>query len=538
LHSQSRVRPRLRLRGRFNRPAVIGLLLVIATVALYYPAHRLPFVMYDDNDYVFQNQHLQSGLDWTTVRWAMTAATAANWHPLTWLSHALDWQLFGLDPAGHHDENVFLHALNALLLFWVLQRATGFADRSFMVAALFAFHPINVESVAWISERKNLLSMVFFLLALGAYRWYALRPRVGRYSAVALLFTLGLMAKPQIITLPCVLLLWDYWPLGRMFPPTIEPQEATPATTVFPAKNFPWLVVEKLPLLVVAVASAVITLKVQTGARLPVSRLVRAGNAVLSYGLYIKKAIWPIDLALLYPHPGAGLNWWKVAAAGLVLPAITLWVIDHRQRRYLLVGWLWFLGTLVPMIGLIQVGTQAMADRYAYLSFVGLFIILCWGISDYSRQKHLPAFSLPCVSIAGLLVLALLTRRQIAYWQTDEALWGHTVQVTTHNLVAESELGTALALDGKVEQALPHFHNALAISPSDTTANMGLAIYALQNKDFSDAILHYQRVVKDKRTTPAVLKAAWSGMAKAYAGLGDRTEAKECREQADAVTGP
>ena len=558
--SEVLVRPKAGLAATLlHRPVMLSLLLVIATLALYYPVHRYPFINYDDGDYVYENPQMQSGLSWATVKWAFTTSRAANWHPLTWLSHALDCQLFGLKPAGPHDVNVLFHALNAVLLFWVLLRATGAAGRSFMVAALFALHPINVESVAWISERKNLLSTMFFLLALGAYRWYASQPRVGRYAVVALLFALGLMAKPQIITLPFVLLLWDYWPLERFAirhsPFAFRQKDASSASGETQlAKNqrqssdearkakseerFLWLVLEKIPLLVIAAASAAITLRVQQGARMSYPRGLRAGNAILSYGLYVKKAFWPTQLAVLYPHPADLLNWWKVLAAALILLAITALVIAGRRHRYLPVGWFWFLGTLVPMLGLVQVGLQAMADRYAYVSFLGLFIIICWGAADWGQHLHLPAALLPSAGVAALLVLALLSRRQINYWQSDAALWAHTLQVTPPNWVAESQLGTALAVEGRVPEAVPHFYKALAMAPSDITSNMGIAIYLLQIGDFSEAIPYYQRVVKDTAGRTDRLVNAWVGMAKAYRALGDKAKSQECLRQAKAVGHP
>jgi hypothetical protein len=515
-----------------RNPVVLSLLLVVATLALYYPVHRHPFIKYDDNDYVYENRNVQAGLSWTSVKWAFTTGHAANWHPVTWLSHALDCQLFGLGPAGPHDVNVLFHALDAVLLFWVLLRATGFAGRSFMVAALFALHPINVESVAWIAERKNVLSMMFFLLALGAYRWYAGRPRVWRYCVVALLFALGLMAKPQIITLPCVLLLWDYWPLGRMFP---RKEQSRQEDSAIPAKSLSWLIVEKLPLLAIAAVSAVITLHVQQSARMPFSRLARVGNAILSYGLYVKKAVWPTRLTVLYLHPGESLNWRNVALSGLVVLAITVLVIVGRRHRYLPVGWFWFLGTLVPTLGIVQVGVQSMADRYAYVSFIGLFLMICWGVADCSEHLHLPAVLLPSVSVAALLALALLARHQINYWQSDEALWTHALQISADNWLAESQLGSALAMEGRVEAAMPHFYKALALSPGDGTSNMGVAIYLLQRGDFADSLVYYKRVVEDKSGKPKLQINAWVGMAKAYRALGDKAKSKECMEQARRV---
>src|SRR5271165_55118 len=354
---------------RIKQPLLLGLLLAVATAVVYYPVHTHPFANFDDGPYVYANPHVRAGLSWETVKWAFTSFGSVtpdvpDWHPVTWLSHALDTQIFGVDPAGPHDENLLLHVLNVVLLFWVLQQATGFAGRSAMVAALFALHPINVESVAWIAERKNLLSMTFFLLALGAYRWYASNPRAGRYLAVAFLFACGLMAKPQVITLPFVLLLWDYWPLRRMFA-TGRPAVAE---TVMPARSFSWLVLEKLPLIALSAASAVVTIMAQQEAGAMSGPHwqpfpIRIENAVVSYVRYVGKAFWPSHLALVYPHPGSSLPAWQVMTAPLLLLAVSALVVAARhRRRYLLVGWLWFLGTLVPMIGLVQVGVQAMAD--------------------------------------------------------------------------------------------------------------------------------------------------------------------------------
>ncbi len=513
--------------GRDKMPVLAGLVLLLATVALYYPVHSHPFINYDDRDYVTENPRVQLGLRPSTVVWAFTTYDAGNWHPVTWLSHALDCQLFGLDPAGHHDVNVLLHALNAVLLFWVLLQATGFAGRSFMVAALFALHPINVESVAWVAERKNVLSMMFFLLALGAYRWYAARPHIGRYGVVAALFSLGLMAKPQIITFPFVLLLWDYWPLRRMFP-----GGQSEGAAIFETKRVLRLVGEKLPLMVIVAVSAVFTLRAQINARNWFPRPYRLGNAILSYGLYVKKAIWPTKLTLLYPHPGTTLRWGQVALAGVVLIGITALAIVGRRRRYLPVGWFWFLGTLVPMMGVVQVGVQAMADRYAYISFVGLFIMLCWGAAEWAERKSLPAFLLPAVSTVCLLALALVARQQINYWQSNEALWTHALQVTSNNFVAESQLGSALAMSGRVAEGVQHFNNALALNPEDTNSNMGIAVYDIRQKDYRDALQRFEIVVKDKTLRPGFMAEVYRRMAKCYQALGENAKAQESLAQA------
>ena len=301
--------------GLFGRPVRrsvllgLALALVAVTLAVYYPVNRLPFISINDGEYVTRNIHINPPLNWEMFRWSFTTFYAANWHPLTWLSHALDCQLFSLNSGRHHDSNLLLHVLNAVLLFWILWRATASVGRSFMVAALFALHPINVESVAWVAERKNLLSMLFLLLALGAYRWYARKPRIGRYVVVAILFALGLMSKPQVITLPFIFLLWDYWPLGRMFAIGDQSSLQTTQEATIPARSFSWLVLEKLPLLALSAASAFLTVKAQQaggamgGVMRSYSLAVRVENAIVSYMRYLSNAIWPAHLAFFYPHP-------------------------------------------------------------------------------------------------------------------------------------------------------------------------------------------------------------------------------------------
>lgn len=516
-----------------TRTWVLSLLLVVATFALYYPVSHHPFVNYDDTVYVTTNLHVQGGLDWDTVEWAFTTFDEANWHPLTWLSHALDCQLFLLNAAGHHDTNLLLHVLNVLLLFWVLLQATGFAGRSFMVAGLFALHPINVQTVAWVAERKNLLSMLFFLLALGAYRWYAYKPRMGRYAVVALLFALGLMAKPQVITLPCVLLLWDYWPLRRMS--ALEPSSGEAPPTI-PQKSFTELVEEKLPLFAIAVADAVITMKAQRvgGARNWFPPLIRLGNATVSYARYVGKAFWPSRLALFYPHPGASLKMWEVLAALVLLLAVTALALIQRRHRYLPVGWLWFVGTLVPMIGLIQVGVQAMADRYAYLSFIGLFIMVCWGVADWSEQRHISPAWQAGVSIVVLLALTLVARAQLDRWGDNVTLWTHTLQVTGPNFIAENSLGIALEREGKVEEAITHFRAAVTINPDDAASNLNVAEYDRVHGNLLACIERCKKVPAMTQLT--IQKAqAFGKMALAYRALGDTAHERECLKEVEKI---
>ena len=450
---------------------LLGLLLLVATLALYYPVHSYPFIDIDDNFYVTENAHVLGPLNWSTVKWAFTHPFVLNYDPLTFLSHNLDVQMFQFDAGRHHEVNVILHALNALLLFWVLKRATGFTGRAFMVAALFALHPINVENVAWISERKTILSSVFFLLALAAYRWYAREPRWRRMAVVALLYGLGLLAKPQVITLPCVLLLWDYWPLRRMFAGTPNASQPPDAADVIPPRSFSALVKEKIPLFVIAAVDALLTMVAQHvvgGQKWPYTFSVRLENAIVAYAQYVGKAVWPTGLALEYLYRGNSLKWWEVSGASLFLLAITALVAAGWRRRYLLVGWLWFLGTLTPMIGLItQPDLEALADRYAYTSFLGLFLMLCWGVADWAKERRLPRVLLPAVSIALLLVLSVMTHRQIGYWSDRVTLWTHTLEVTHRNWVAEVRLGTALRQRGQTDEALAHLHRAAEDRPKD-----------------------------------------------------------------------
>lgn len=526
-----------------------SLVLLIATIALYYPVSYYPFINFDDDVYVTRNLQVQKGLTWSTTEWAFRSTYVAdNWHPLTWLSHALDCQIFGGNSGGHHAMNLAIHALNVLLLFWVLYRATGFKERSFMVAALFAIHPINVESVVWISERKNVLSMLFFLLALGAYRWYASQPGVRRYLLVALLYCLGLMAKPQVITLPFVLLLWDYWPLGRLaLRPSssalrqnsldeisaekrITNSEERPSGGQPRTNSERWLLLEKLPLLVLSAASAVLTMRLQAagGAVVGYALPLRLGNAIFSYVRYLAKAVWPSRLTILYPYPMNGIAVWKVSLALVFLVAISALVIEKRNRGYLPVGWFWFLGTLVPMIGLVQVGVQAIADRYAYLSFVGLFIMVCWGMADWFQQVQWSPNILRAGSAATLLLLSAVTYRQVGYWRDSMTLWSHALQVTNDNWVADDKTGELLVAQGKVEEGMPYFYRAVVLVPDDAFANLAIGSYEQKQGKLREAIERYKKVINVARTSPVIKLEAFNSMCYAYRGLGDTGHADKC----------
>ena len=523
---------------------------MIATLAVYFPVSHHPFVNFDDTVYVVDNPHIQSGLDWETVSWAFSTLYQFNWHPLTWLSHAMDVQIYQLEPGGHHVTNLIWQVLNVLLLFWVLVNATGYVGRSAMVAGLFALHPINVESVAWVSERKNLLSMFFLLLALGAYRWYALAadesgssyksqrgpskasaewPGLGRYMVVALLFALGLMSKPQIITFPFLLLLWDYWPLQRMA--VASTPSGTLSEPLVPPRSFGWLVKEKIPLFVMCAASAVVTLVAQKsgGAMASLQQYpfsIRWTNAIVSYMRYIGKAFWPTKLVPFYPHPSHPWPMWQVIPAGLLLLGITALVYQSRAQRYLLVGWLWFLGALVPMIGLVHVGGQAMADRYAYLPFIGLFVLVCWGVSELAEARRLPVMVLGVAGVVVLMVLAALTYRQVGYWNDNVTLWTHTIENSTGNYVAQDNLALLLLDQGQTDEAMQHFHAALAIHPADPTSNLHIAIYDHQHGRLQDAIARYDQMVSTQPDGPTRAELL-SNRGLVYLDLRDSAHAKE-----------
>lgn len=504
---------------------MLGLLLILATLALYNPVVHHPFVNFDDDRYVTDDAHVWAGLHWNTVKWAFTTFDEANWHPLTWLSHALDCQLFGLNPAGHHYTNVLLHALNVLLLFWVLWRATGATGPSLMVAALFAIHPINVESVAWVAERKNVLSMLFFLLALWAYQGYVRKPGVARYAGVAAAFACGLMAKPMVITLPFVLLLWDYWPLGRIAGSSLG------ATENNSKASLSWLALEKVPLLLLSAASAVVTVKAQKagdaiGSMVQYPLAARLENAIVAYVRYIGKAVWPTRLTPIYPHPGSSVKMWQVSAAAILLLTITGLVATAKRRRYLLVGWLWFLGTLVPMIGLVQVGTQAMADRYAYLPFVGLFIMLAWGVADWAEEKRVSTAWLAGASAVCVLTLAFVAHRQIGYWGDNLTLWSHAVQAEPDSFIAQDNLGGALLNEGRYDEAMQHFHAAVAIDGTDPMSRLNIAADEQRHGHLQQAIEQYNRLVVTTHD-PRYRATAFSDLGYAYRDLGDLARAKQ-----------
>lgn len=495
--------------------------LFLFTGLLYSPVRGHPFVNYDDDSYVTENAHVQSGFSGSTILWALTATEHDNWHPVTWLSHALDCDLYGLRPGAMHATNVLIHAANVVLIFLLLQWATGLTGRSLLVAALFAVHPINVESVAWIAERKNVLSTFFMLVTIGAYAWYARKPDIRRYLAVAAFFALALMSKPMVVTLPCALLLLDFWPLNRVAGWTSAAEN--------PQQSFARLAAEKLPLLALSAVDAFLTMISQRkgGAiHLFLPFGVRLENAIYAYAKYIWNAFWPTRLAVFYPHPGRSLTSSQLALAVVFLVAVSALVWRFRSRRYLVIGWFWYLGTLVPVLGLVQVGDQAMADRYSYVPLLGIFLMVAFGLSDLADSRQIGANARRALCAVCLAILVAFSWRQIGYWRSNQALWAHCVAVTGDNVYAEVNLGATLLQAGRPDLALPHFQNAARINPNDpgTHLNMG-ATYATIGRN-AEALEQYKLalpLIHDK----AIAAQANMALGTVYVRLGDYPGARQ-----------
>lgn len=506
------------------------LVLAVATLAIYSPVVTHPFINYDDRDYVTENPHVQAGLSAQTIAWAFTSTDQANWHPLTWVSHEMDCEIYGLNPHGHHLTSVLIHTANVLLLFLLLQWATGATGASAMVAALFALHPFNVESVAWVAERKNLLSTFFFLLCLAAYGRYARQPNLQRYMAVAGLFALGLAAKPMVITLPFVLLLLDYWPLSRI-------QGWSTPSPAFPVPQVPWprLLLEKVPLLALSACSAAITMFAQRSGNaleslghIPVQ--LRIENAIYSYAKYVAKIFWPVNMALVYPHPLNKLTFFQVGLSAIFLVAVSVLVWQSRQRHpYAITGWVWFLGTLVPVIGVVQVGPQGMADRYAYIPAIGIFVLLVWGFKDWASSRPEISKSLKPIAFVVLAYLAVLTFRQIGYWRSSEELWTHTLQITEDNYIANDMLGSLLVQEQRPD-AMQYFEAAARIAPWDPDSHEAVGAALQDRGDLQGAIREYQVVLHAK--DPKILAYTYANLGVIYRQLGNDAAARLSSEQA------
>jgi len=484
--------------------------LALITAAVYAPVHNHDFLSYDDMEYVVDNPHVNAGFTKDGLVWAWTSVHQATWHPLASLSHIVDCQLFGVQPGPQHLGNVLLHVLNTLLLFGVLVRMTAQPWRSACVAALFALHPLHVESVAWISERKDVLSTFFWMLTLWSYIAYVRRPGAGRYGAVLAAYTAALLSKPMVVTLPFVLLLLDVWPLerwgGKAAERTRRARTAEPSgggAEEFRVLRLPSssLVIEKLPFLLLAAIVAVITFIVQqrAAAVVPLADSPmgdRAANVVVAYAAYLKQMVWPVGLAIFYPFE-ASLPGWKVAGAVGILISISLAVLwGARRRPYLLVGWLWYLGTLVPVIGFVRIGDLAMADRYAYVPLIGIFIIVVWGVPDLLGGWKYSTVACVLVATVVLGACAILTTRQLHFWQDSRSLFEHASAVTTDNYVAEVNLGMALAEQGEKDQAFAHVAAAVRMNPRYPVAQYALGVLLNKRGDHSAAEEHFRTALR------------------------------------------
>jgi tetratricopeptide (TPR) repeat protein len=477
----------------------------LATVAAYWGVLDCGFVNFDDDHYVYLNQVIQGGLSWSFLKWAFTTLEFYNWHPLTWISLELDYELFGLNPRGYHATNLLLHVVNGVFLLSLLARTTGNVARSACVAAFFALHPLHVESVAWISERKDVLSAFFWLATMGLYVRYCGRPGWLRYGATLAAFALGLMAKPMLVTLPFVLLLVDYWPLKRLAwgkkdqdRPQAEPQSQAPCYRIT------WLLAEKLPFFLFSAVSCVVTYLAEEWSggiqqRDQYALFSRLLNVPLNYAAYLRRSFWPANLAVIYPYPRELPPVWQVATATALLVVLSLFALMFIKRfPYLFVGWFWFLGTLVPVIGLVQVGLQATADRYTYVPMIGLLLAVCWGVGDLARRMQWPRPVVTAIAMALLAACAAATSVQVGYWRDGLSLWTQAVRVSPRSPTALGHLGVALAERGSTDQAEHYLRMCLLLDPQARDAHLNLGVILHQSGRKEEAIGHLRSALGEQ----------------------------------------
>jgi hypothetical protein len=495
---------------RYLLPAI-----VILTLAVFSPVAWHDFISFDDDVFVYENPNIRAGLTFEAIRWAFTTAHEVNWIPLTWMSHMLDVQLFGLNAGGHHLVNLLLHAASSGLLFVFLKRVTGASWRSAAVAMLFAVHPLHVESVAWVAERKDVLSAFFGMLTLLSYAWYSEKPGAGRYLTTLLLFLLGLLSKPMLVTLPVVLLLLDYWPLGRM-PAVAEWRRAGLRSGTIR------LFVEKVPFFALSACSSVITYLVQqTGGQLPqgYTLMSRAGKACIAYVNYLYKMVWPVDLAILYPFPKYQPSSAKMLVCAVILLAISAAVLWLRQRSpYLVTGWCWYFVTLLPVIGLIQIGQHSIADRYTYMPLIGIFIMVAWGAPQILARWPSRGIMLGGISAAVLATMIVLTSLQLRRWLNGFTIFSHTVAVTKDNWVAQNSLGLIYLQSGKTDEAIRLFKESIDSKPSYALAHLNLGAAYLITGEYDKAIESFRWSIRFGGANPK----AHNGLGLAYLKLGKR----------------
>ncbi len=500
---------------------IIYIVLTLTILAVFGQVAHYDFINFDDPSYVTQNTNIQKGLTLNGLRWAFSTIHTGYWHPLTWLSLMFNIQFCGLNAGGYHLTNLILHILNTLLLFWFLNRCTGSVWKSAFVAAFFSMHPLHVESVAWIAERKDVLAAFFWMLTLCLYVHYTGKPVMKKYFAVLLSFVFALMSKPMVVTLPFVLLLLDYWPLERW-------QKAVSSSVKDNVYSAGKLIAEKIPFIFLSIAASIATLYAQSegGIVASVEHLSfckRFTNTVTAYVFYLEKIFWPVDLAVLYPY-NFHLSFTRVIISGIVLMVITIFILYYLKKRpFLFVGWFWYLGVLVPVIGLVQVGSQAMADRYTYLSSIGIAIMLAWGFPFFLPRKILRKNLLLLTAIVILCILSALTWRQCSYWRNSTKLWQHTLMVTKNNDVAHRYLGIALFAEGKTADAIENYKKAILINPYDPLPynNIGIAYASLGL--YQSAILNFSEVIRIDRN----YVIAFNNRGSCYAKLGLHQKAIE-----------
>lgn len=539
-----------------HKPLIISGFLLVVTLLAFWQVTHSSFINFDDNLYITENSQVKAGLTQDGILWAFTTGHSFNWHPLTWISHMVDVDLFGLNPRGHHSVGLLFHIANTLLLFFVLHRMTNALWRSAFVAALFALHPLHVESVAWAAERKDVLSTFFWMLTMGSYGYYAERPSPWKYLLVLLFFSLGLMAKPMVVTLPFVLLLLDYWPLrrfkGEQLSREIQTKPVKPAVSdkgkgksgkkkaatkgearrerttdsLPPRQLVRSLFLEKIPLFLLTILSSVITYRVQQKGGAVKSVLVfplisRTWNAFISYAAYIEKTVWPHNLAIFYPYQKQWASWQVLTSALFFFVATIVILWAARRFRYLFVGWFWYVGTLVPVIGLVQVGSQAMADRYTYVPLIGLFIMMAWGIPELLKRWRYREPALIASSTMALLFCFVLTWTQAGYWRDNLTLFTHAVSVTNDNYMAYYMRGTAYSALGNKKQAIADYDKAINFNPALEGAynNRGNTYSALG--DYDRAIADYDRAI----AIDPNFAEAYDNRGEAYAFLGNQERA-------------
>ena len=506
-----------------GREWIVCLFIVITVLAVYWQVGHHDFITYDDRAYVTDNPVVKSGLNLKSIKWAFTATHEHNWHPLTWLSHMLDCQIYGLNPRGHHFTSILFHIVNSILLFLIFRRMTKAIWESAFVAILFAIHPLHVESVAWVAERKDVLSTFFWMLTMGAYMLYVENPNVRRYLLAVLLFALGLMAKPMLVTLPFVLFLLDYWPLNRLQAKqcavnnTLKEEaktgkisqkskiKKTVSSHEAQKLNFQWaaisrLIYEKIPFLLLSLISCILTVYAQQQLIQPLGAFplsVRVGNALISYSHYLIHMIWPFKLALFYPHP-ITLSLWQVMASCIFLVAVSSLAIVTIQRfHYFAAGWFWYMGTLLPVIGIIQVATQAMDDRYTYIPLIGIFIVIAWGTGDI-MQRWKYKYKQVMLALAGGIIVSILlitTWMQAGYWKNSVTLYQHALNVTTKNDLMHYNMGVVLFEQGEITEAIDHYTAAIAIDPYYVDAHLNLGDAWNKRGESDKAREHYAMVL-------------------------------------------